>query len=163
MISLEEYKKNLIYCYRHECDNNIEMRKLREDKLNKIYSDEYLKKIIEDTYNVVRVILEEQPDYFMINMDDDTTTYIDLNLIGGFFSDRLFVDSDGNIISEYILKKVFGSQLAVVVMDEEYEYKNDDPDVVSFYYEYFLCLQDFPDNMKSIKKELFGKNKVKKR
>jgi len=163
MISLEEYKKMLIDYYRYECDNNLEKIELRKKELDKKYSDEYLNKIIEDTYNVIKMILEKQPNSFIIEMDDDTTTYVNLNLIGGYFSDRLYVDSYGKIISESILKKVFGSQLNVVVMDEEIELKDNDPDIVSFDYEYSLYLQGFPENMENMRKELFGKNKVKKR
>ena len=163
MISLDEYKKMLIGYYRYECDNDLEKIELRKKELAKKYSDEYLNKIIEDTYNVIKVIFEKQPNSFIIEMDDDTITYVNLNLIGGYFSDRLYIDPYGKIISESILKKVFGSQLAVVVMDEELEIEDADSDIVSFDYKYLLYLQGFPENMEGIRKRLFGKNKVKMR
>ena len=163
MISLDEYKKILIDYYRYECDNDLEKLELRKKELAKKYSDEYLNKIIEDTYNVIKIIFEKQPNSFIIEMDDDTTTYVNLNLIGGYFSDRLYVDPYGKIISESILKNIFGPQLIVDVMDEEIQLEDEDSDIVSFDYKYSLYLQGFPENMEDIKKELFEKNKVKMR
>lgn len=163
MISLEEYKKVLISHYRYECDNTLEKRKLREKELEKKYSDEYLNKIINDTYKVIKKIFNEiEYSYFEISLNGDTTSYISLNLIGGYFSDRLFIDTDDNIISTYILKKTFGSRLIVELKTDEYEI-TDDPDIMSFSYIYSLYMQGFPKDMKSIKEELFGKNKIKKR
>lgn len=163
MISLEEYKNILIDYYFYECDNSIEKRKLREQNLNKEYGDEYLNKIIEDTYNFIKKIFDEiENSYFKIPLYEDTTSYISLNLIGGYSSDTLFTDCSGSIISRYILKRTFGSQLIVEVHTDEYEI-DDDPDVISFSYIYSLYMQGFPDNMEDIKEELFGKNKVKKR
>ena len=163
MVGLDEYKKRLIDYYYYECDNNIEKRKLREQNLNKEYGDEYLNKIIEDTYNFIKKIFDEiENSYFRIPLDEDITSYISLNLIGGYSSDTLFTDCSGSIISRYILQRTFGSRLTVEVHTDEYE-KYDDPDIVSFDYKYSLYLQGFPENMEGIRKRLFGKNKVKMR
>lgn len=163
MITLEEYKNALINVYRYEIDN-CEVRKIkREEYLNKHYGDEYLNKIINDTYRVIKTILNTyESNYYYIDMNDDTTCYISLNLTGGYFSDRLYIDSYGNIISEYILKRTFGNRLSVDLKEDEYDFETDDPDIVSFDYSYSLYLQGFPKNMEEIKENLFGLSKIKK-
>lgn len=163
MIDLEEYKNVLINVYRYEIDNCETQKIKRKENLNKYYCDEYLNKIISDTYSVIRTIFDKsETGYCNIDMDDNTTRYIFLNLSGGWFSDRLYIDSYGNIISEYILKRTFGDMLVVELKEEEYDFETNDPDIVSFNYTYSLYLQGFPKNMKCIKEDLFGTSKIKK-
>lgn len=160
MINLEEYKNALVNTYMYEIDNSDKMREERRIHLKQHYSDEYLSKIIDDTYIVIRKIFDIcENGYCNINMNDDTTFYISLNLCGGYFSDRLYIDSDGYFISEYILKNVFGKTLSVEVKDTEYELDMDDSDIMSFGYDYSLYLKGFPDNMDNIKSDIFGISK----
>lgn len=157
MISLEEYKNELIAVYRYQIDNNEIKREYRKEYLAKNYSDEYLERIINNTYDVIKTFFDISKDGFCdIDMDEDTTTYISLDLSGGYFSDRLYIDSLGNVISEHILKRTFGNRLDVRVKVEEKDFDSDDPDIVSFDYIYSLYLQGFPDNMEEIKESLFG-------
>lgn len=163
MISLEEYKEALINICHCEFDNKKEQKEKRMQYLNKYYSDSYLIKIINDTYKVIRNILnEDEPKYFNIKLGDEQRHYMSLNLMGGWFSDRLYIDSSSNVISEYILKKVFGKSLMVSFITEEYEFESSDSTIVSCGCEYFLYLQGFKTNVKEIKEELFGVSKVKK-
>lgn len=164
MINLDEYKNILISTYRYEIDNSENEKKNRRVYLDKYYGDEYLSKIITDTYKVIENIFDiSQCGYCNIDMDEDTTSYISLNLTGGYFSDRLYVDSYGNIISEYILKRTFGEFLIVEVKEEEHDFETDEPDIMSFDYTYTLYLQGFPKDMQSIKNKLFGNSKVIKK
>lgn len=163
MITLEEYKDELVSVYRYEIDCSEQKKEGRKEYLNQYYYDEYLNKIINDTYQVIHKIVDSSPiSYYNIEMNDDTTSYISLNLTGGFFSDRLYTDIEGNIISEHILKKTFGSSLSVNLQVDEYERNSDDPDIISFDYRFSLYLQGFPKNMENIKKNLFGISKIKK-
>lgn len=163
MINLEEYKNVLVNTYRYEIDNSESKKEERRELLNRRYNDEYLNKIITDTYHVIKNIFDiSENGYCNISMDDDTTCYISLNLIGGYSSDILYIDSYGNIISRYILKETFGNLFSITVKEIEYDFAEDDPDIMSFDYSYSLYLQNFPPNMKEIKENLFGTSKIKK-
>ena len=163
MINLEEYKNVLVNIYRYEIDNSESKREERKELLNKRYSDEYLNKIITDTYNVIKSIFDISDNgYCDISMDDDTTCYISLNLTGGYSSDILYIDSYGNIISRYILKETFGNLLSISVKEIEHDFDTGEPDIISFDYSYSLYLQNFPTNMKEIKENLFGFSKIMK-
>ena len=61
------------------------------------------------------------------------------------------------------IKENNSSLMSYNVTYKQIELKDNDPDIVSFDYEYSLYLQGFPENMENMRKELFGKNKVKKR
>lgn len=165
MIGLIDYKNYLINKYSYEIDNNDIKRNNRKQHLIKYYSDEYLEKIINDTYSVIREIFDrENQEYFNIKLYDyNNVAYVSLNLHGGWFSDRLYIDSNNRIISEYILKHIFGNKICIFVNEEEYRFDSCDPDIVSFNYENFLILQNFPDNMSEIKKNLFDDPKVKQK
>ena len=158
MINLDEYKYLLVNAYKHEIDNNEDKRQIRRSILVRDYSDEYLNKIINDTYEIAKKILEcDDCRYFEIKLEEDTTTYISLDLTGGWFSDRLYVDPCGNIISEYILDRIFGKNLVVELRIDENEFYDEDEDfdIVGVDYNYFLYIQGFPENMKNIKEEIF--------
>lgn len=164
MITLEEYKDELESIYRYEIDHSEKQKEIRKEYLQKYYDDEYLNKIINDTYQVIHKIVDSNPiGYYNIEMNDDTTSYISLNLTGGYFSDRIYTDIEGNMISEHILKRTFGSSLSVNLQVDEYERNSDDPDIMSFDYHFSLYLQGFPKNIESMKKNLFGMSKIKKK
>lgn len=164
MITLDEYKDELTSVYYYEMDHSEASKENRKDYLNQYYGDEYLNKIINDTYQVIHQIVDSSPiGYYHIEMNEDTISYISLNLTGGFFSDRIYTDIEGNMISECILKRTFGSSLTVDLKVDEYERNSDDPDIMSFDYHYSLYLQGFPKNMENIKNGLFGISKIKKK
>lgn len=161
MINLEEYKNILISTYKYEFDNTEEQKRKRKKYLEKYYSDEYLSKIINNTYTIIKRIFDiNEHGFCYIKIEDDMIHTISLNLVGGYHSDRLYIDINGNIISEYILKRTFGTRLSIDVNIEEHDIESDDPDIISFDYEYFLYMQGFPNNMREIKENLFGSSKV---
>lgn len=165
MISLGEYKEVLVNRCRYACDDNDIKRKERREYLDKHYSDEYLNKIINDSYNVIRTIFDiSEKGYCLIELEDSKINGISLNLTFGWISDRLYIDNCGNIISSYILRRVFGEGLSISDKEKIYDdYSDDDDldfDIVSFYYRFYLYLQNFPEDMQSIKEELFGVSKV---
>ncbi len=162
MISLTEYKQHLINVCHWPIDHDIAEIEKRKNIMNKRYSDEYLEKIISDTYSFIYYVLESETiksGYFLKEIDDDTTTYIDLNLHGGWHSDTLFVDdTSGRIISEYLMKQVFGSNFSIYVNYDEIEDTSDE-DILSYYYRYYIYMQGFPENIDETKEIFFGKSK----
>ncbi len=162
MISLSEYKQHLLSFYTWPIDGNIDEIEKRKKIMNEKYSDEYFEKIISDTNSFIyEVLLSEtvKYDYFKKEIDDDTTSYIDLNLHGGWPSDTLFVDDiSGIIISKYLMQQVFGSYLQIDVECDEIEDTSDE-DILSYYYRYYIYMQGFPENIDEIKESFFGKSK----
>ena len=162
MISLSEYKQHLLSFYTWPIDGNIDEIEKRKKIMNEKYSDEYFEKIISDTNSFIyEVLLSEtiKYDYFKKEIDDDTTSYIDLNLHGGWPSDTLFVDdTSGIIISKYLMQQVFGSYLQIDVECDEIEDTSDE-DILSYYYRYYIYMQGFPENIDEIKESFFGKSK----
>lgn len=162
MIILEEYKEYLINTYKYELDNSEDKRNERKKILNKKYNDEYLNKIIEDTYKIINTIIIKNSNYCSIKINEYNTTTISLNLIGGWFSDFIYEDINGNLISEYILRKVFGNKLIIEEKIIEHEFDTEDPDILSFDYEHFLYLQGLTNNINENLKFL-PKQKIKKK
>lgn len=162
MISLSEYKQHLLSFYTWPIDGNIDEIEERKKIMNEKYSDEYFEKIISDTNSFIyEVLLSEtvKYGYFKKEIDDDTTSYIDLNLHGGWHSDTLFVDdTSGIIISKYLMQQVFGSYLEIDVKCDEIEDTSDE-DILSYYYRYYIYMQGFPENIDEIKESFFGKSK----
>ena len=162
MISLSEYKQYLISVCHWPIDHDIAEIEKRKKTMNKRYSDEYLEKIILDTYSFIYEVLESETvkdGYFLKPIDDDTTSYIDLNLSGGAKSDTLFVDDKtGRIISRYLMHQVLGSDLIIYIKCDEIE-DDSDEDILSFYFRYYIYLQRFPENIDKIKESIFGKSK----
>lgn len=144
MITLEEYKTYLINAYVYEIDNSKDNILKRTKELNKNYKDAYLNKIITDTYKLIGLINNEKNnDYYSINIDENNPHYISLNLTGGWFSDIIYEDINGNLISQYILKYFFGNKVIIEMKIEEYEFDTEDPDILSFDYEHYLYIQGF--------------------
>lgn len=155
MITLEEYKEYLINTYVYEIDNSNIKKIERHKKLNKNYQDNYLNKIIIDTYKLINLILEvKNNNYYSIKINENNPNYISLNLTGGWHSDTIYEDFNGNLISEYILKYFFGNTIIVETKVEEYEFDTEDPDILSFDYEYYLYVQGFLTKNKILKKSL---------
>ena len=162
MISLTEYKQYLISVCHGPIDHYIAEIEKRKNIMNKRYSDEYLEKIISDTYSFIYDVLESETfkdGYFEKAIDDDTTSYIDLNLSGGAYSDTLFVDDNtGKIISRYLIRQVLGKDLMIYIKIEEIEDTSDE-NILSYYDRYYIYLQGFPKNLDNIKEDLFKKSK----
>jgi hypothetical protein len=159
MITLEEYKEYLINYYRYEIDNNDLKREERRKEFITKYSNEYIQKIIDDTYQFIREIFESDTidyGYYNHHLEDDTTSYISLNICGGGFADTIFKDTNDRCISKYILRKVFGSHFMVYIKDDEIEYETEDPEIMGINCNYSLYMQEFPTNMKEIKENIFG-------
>ena len=162
MISLSEYKQHLISVYSWPIDNSKDEFEKRKKIMNDKYPDEYIEKIISDTKDFIYDVLSSETiksGYFLKEIDDDTTSYIKLDLHGGWHSDTLFVDdTSGRIISEYLMKQVFGSYLSIYVKYDEIEDASDE-DILSYYYRYYIYMQGFPENIDEIKESFFGKSK----
>lgn len=171
MITLEEYKRALISRYRYKIDDCESRRLKREEILNRDYPDEYLNKVISDTYSVIRDIFDIDTikyGYCKIDLrntgvlNDISSKELSLNLVGGFSSDTLYIEESGRIISHYILEQTFGKYLIISEDVDEIEFETDDPDILSYDYHFYLYLQRFPDNMDEIKKDICGVSKIKK-
>lgn len=148
MINLEEYKEYLINTYKHQIDNSKEKIKNRQVYLSKYYKDEYLSKIIQDTLHLINILLKlDDTNYYYVKMPDSNINYISLNLSGGWHSDIIYEDINGNLISEYILKRVIGNYLSIDIKEVEHEFDTEDPDILSYDYEYYLYLQNFQNKL----------------
>ena len=159
MITLEEYKEYLIGYFRYEIDNSDIKKRERARTLLERYNDEYISKIINDTYDFIKEILyseEISNGFYNLDLDDDTTMFVSLNITGGGFADTLYIDPKGRIISRYILRQVFGNSLEVDIKEDIDEVK--EGNVISYLYRFKLYLQGFPSNMGEIKKRLFGES-----
>ena len=154
MTNIAEYKNYLIKSYVHEIDNTEDKILERQKYLEKNYSDDYLYKIILDTYKIIDMICQEKNNnYYNIKLEENNLKYISLNLTGGWHSDIIYEDVNGNLISEYILKNFFGNTLIVESKIIEYEFDTEDPDILSFDYECYLYIQGFKNkNKQRIKK-----------
>ncbi len=161
MTTLDEYKEYLINYYRWPIDNNEDRRKERAIYLSERYSDQYLQKIIDDTYSFIKdIFLSDtiKKGYCMFDVDENPSSYIKLAIHGGGFSDNIYIDSEKRCVSEYLLKRIFGEYLIVELRENEIEYESGD-DIFGIRCEYSLYMQGFPQNVDEIKEKLFGKNK----
>ncbi|MBR4178257.1 MAG: hypothetical protein IKR57_02780 [Bacilli bacterium] len=160
MITLDEYKKHLVGVYKYEIDNTKAKIYNRKDILGKTLNDFQLQRIINDTYDFIKDVLSCDTinrDYCKFELEDDTTSYIYLNLVGGYNSDTLYKDFKNRTISKYIVKHVLGDRLYIGIEEEEIERIDDD--LIYFDYRYYLYMQGFPDDIDDLKNKLFGKTK----
>ncbi len=156
MITLNEYKKALIDFYRYQIDSTSEKRKEREFHLKRQFSDETLNKIIHDTYSFAKDVVNSNTvkyNYCSFDIEDDNTFGIFLNISGGGGSDYIYKDSKSRLISDSILRKIFGNSFFIEVKVDEVE-RECEEDVLSFDYHYRLYMQGFPKNIDEIKEEL---------
>ena len=146
MISLYDYKEYIINYCDYEIDNNEEKINQRCIELLGKYSDSYLRKIIDDTYDFISEMpLEDimERGYYTYDLDRDTTSYISLNITGAGVADTIFTDAEGRLISKYILRKKFGDSLVVYVKEEEVPSNTKDKKLVSYDGDYSLYMQGF--------------------
>ena len=162
MMTLEEYKNYLLNVYKYKIDSLLNKVKERENLLKRCYPDEFLNRVINDTCEFAKDVLNSETikyGYCNFEIEEDTSFGIDLMITGGGYSDHLYKDSLNRIISEYILERIFGKSFYINVRCEEIERDCED-DVLSFDYHYSLYMQGFPNNLDEIKECLFGKIKV---
>lgn len=168
IVTLDEYKESLINFYRWDIDSSKEMKKDRAETLERRYPDQYLQKIIDDTYSFIKDIFASdtvKDGYCTVEMDENSSLHssISLGIHGGGYSDRIYTDFQGRNISNYILHKVFGREFSSDLETHEIVMEPDENDVVGVRYYYYLSMQHFPNNMDEIKEKLFGKSKVLKK
>lgn len=169
-MTLAEYKKSLIDYYRYEFDNCESKRLEREEILSRNYSDQYLNKVISDTYSLAREIFDMETvkaGYCEIELKLDSysnwSEVISLNLLMGHSSDELYYETNDRIISKYILKKIFGKNIMIYDDVDELDLEMDDLGIVSYAPYPYLYMQNFPNNMEEIKKNIYGISKIKSR
>ena len=162
MITLTEYKRHLIEVHRYPIDNEPENIKHRIESLARQYNDDYLTKIINDTYDFILDVLNSKTishGYCKFELEEDKTQYISLNMCGGFSSDIIYKDMQDRLISSYIMKLVFGNRFHICVRTDEESFEDEnDEDLYGFNVYYSLYMQGFPNNLKEIKEQLFGKS-----
>ena len=167
IVTLDEYKENLISFYRWNIDSSEEMRRKRAETLERKYSDQYLQKVIDDTYSFIKDIFASDTvkrGYCTVEVDEvSAISSISLGIHGGGDADKIYVDFQGRNISSYILHKVFGRKFSSYLKIDEIELEPDLNDVVGVRVYYYLCMQSFPNNMDEIEESLFGKGKVLKK
>lgn len=156
MMSLNEYKNCLINTYSWTIDKSDKLILKRKMVLDKEYGDEFLSKVISDSYDFARSVLDDESinyGYYKSNVLDDTTSYINLGLYGGWMSDTLYVDSEGRQVSTHIIKTIFGRGIMIELRTEEVEREVED-DMFTFDYNYYIYMQGFPENLDKIRKLL---------
>lgn len=161
IVTLDEYKEYLINFYRWDIDSSKEMKKDRTETLEKRYPDQYLQKIIDDTYSFIKDIFASdtvKKDYCKFEVGENSSSSISLGIHGGGYSDTIYIDLQDRNISERILHKVFGNHFIIWLQCEEEEYDAGD-DITGVRCYYSLRMQNFPDNMDEIKEKLFGEVK----
>ena len=159
MINLARYKNDLINYYRDEDDNNFEKREKRRETLNKHYDDNFLARIIDDTYDFLHDLLNNESiknGYYYLPLEEDTIFYISLGLSGGYSSDYIYVTPGNRLVSKYIVKKELGQNF-YFEMDEKESTTDSQTNI-----EYYLYMRNFPLEIKQIKEKLFGKTLVKR-
>ncbi len=155
MITLNDYKKHLVEHYVYEIDNDSSKQEIRKQSLERQYSDEQLSTIVNNTYSFLKELLEYLEPYdtfWKIPLEEDTTSYISLNLVGGYSSDVLYKDDKGRTISNYIISQVMGDYFDIGIREEYRE--NVDGDIVGFDVDYYLYMQNFPGNINKIRRRL---------
>lgn len=160
MISLEEYKNYLISSYRYETDNTEEKRKERSIILESLYSNEELERIINDTYDFINDMLNSETiefGYYKEILDNKKIEYIFLNSIGDAFADIIYYDKNNRRISKYIMHYIFGKYLDIVVRYVDVE-KYDKDDYIVIERINYLYIQNFSNNLKDVKDNLFVKS-----
>lgn len=159
-MNLDEYKNYLVSIYRWPIDNNSDLMEKRKIELEKRYSDEFLEKIIADTYDFISdvVMSSDINGYYKESTSSDTTRYINLGLHGGWPSDVLFGVSNNRIVSNHLLKHVFGNSLVAEIDAVEYENEYEDG-IYGFSYDYYFYMHGLT-NLDDVKRKI-GKEKIK--
>lgn len=164
MITLKEYKKHLTDFYVYAIDSTKEKEIQRKEVLKKFYGDSILKKVIHDTYDFVQEMFEEGAEsllYYRKELTDFVSRNISLNVSGGWPADVIYLCEDGRSVSRYILRHILGDQIQFDSDCEVEEFEDDLlPDLIGVQYHYYLVLQNFPENMLDIKKQICKNTKI---
>ena len=119
IFNIDKYKNYLINHFRYEMDNSDERKKYRKNYLESQYSDEFLQRIVDDTLIFIIEFIESNlhniHNYMDIDLLEDAG-YINLNLIGGWFSDTLYsigTEESKKIISYHLLHKFLGTYFRI--------------------------------------------------
>ncbi len=160
MISVSDLKDKIASVYRWGADRGEEKKLERLRLLEQQYPDDKLAEIIENT-RLFLIDAINSPTfnhgYVSIPLDEDTTEYIGLNLMGGWFSEKLFTDDKGRLISQTVVESVLGD-CECDIRYNPYTYESpDDPDVMSEGCDIELYLGHYKDYIQSAKEELIGK------
>lgn len=161
MLTLEEYKNILV----EKGENTfLNPKEKRRKYLEERYTDEYLNKIITDTYDFSREIFD------METLKDGFVTFeLDLDLLHDFLGEDYIYTHDGlgrisdflycvyekRMISEAILKEIFGKELLLNAQEHETFFQSEEgSDIMSRNYFSLLTISRFPDNMDEIREKL---------
>ena len=139
--------------------------------LEKTFNEEYLENVLEKTYEFVDKILEMSSDnykgYIEIPLEYETKIiYINLDLTGGWKSDTLFLDSDGNFYSECLLKKIFGPYFYIDPCKTEFieeMIEEEDIDILSEIPTYSLYIQCKGEIIDEVREKLTNDKKIKEK
>lgn len=156
MLSLNEYKNYLINTYRWPIDNSADLILKRKRILEEKYGDEFLSKVITDTYDFARSVLTSNTinsGYYRSAVSGDTTSYINLGLHGGWMSDTLYVDSNGRYISNFVIKTIFGRDVLIELRIEECEREVED-EIFTFDYDYSIYMQGISKDLDKIRQDI---------
>lgn len=146
IFNIDKYKNYLINHFRYEMDNSDERKKYRKNYLESQYSDEFLQRIVDDTLSFIIEFIESNlhniHNYMDVDLLEDAG-YINLNLIGGWFSDTLYsigTEESKKIISYHLLHKFLGTSFRI---EEDYNTyavvdKGDDFDIYNEYHYPFI-------------------------
>lgn len=165
MITLDEYKKRLTEYYYWPCDAGVEKEYQRSITLATYYKDELLQRIINDTYSFVSNLLNStsiKDGYYYEELDEDISFYISLGLTGGHTSDIIYVDSNDQMISNYIMQEIFG-EIKISVDEDITTYESEsheEYDIMSFSRTFSLRINSFPKNIDEIKDKFLNDKKV---
>ena len=168
---LEEYKSFLVNKYVYEYDNNESRRQKREALLNKQYPSEYLESIITGTYafidKIIKIAENDYSGYIEIPLEcEPKVTHISLNLIGGWASDTIVSDSENNLYSISLLKRVFGPNFYIEPCKIEFTEELDEDDDFAILSEipacflYIQCPKEVLESVKEKGKVLTKKNNL---
>ena len=158
IITLQQYKNDLINKFNDRA-SVTEMGKV----LNERYKDELFKNTIIGTYKAVENILynndiNDEYGYCFIELENENIINISLNVSGGFFSDEIYTDINGNLVSDYILKYIFGEQLSIQFNCDLMPYSTD-PDICTYDEHYYLYLSNISkQKIDEIKEKLLNKS-----
>ena len=160
MITLDEFKNMLMEKFLVNENDYIEL-------LEKKYDDGYLQKIIDDTYDFIREILDSEEikkGYLVLEDMDEYKKYIDelyLDTQDCKMKERLYIVSDDRIISTKIMNYVFGNKMSIYYSEEERWRESEMEDEEWWDIVYTIKFRGFPvEKLDEIKNNLFGKNKL---
>ena len=163
MLTLFEYKELLVNHCKYKFDNTELKKENRRKKLINEYQDDFLEKIIKDTYSFIRLLLDldlQDKDTYSFPVNNISLINISLNDYIEDNADEIFVFLDNILISKRILKEELGEDFYIAIKEEEH-YTGYFDSLVKIKYSEKIDLKNFPDNLDEIEKRLFGTGRQK--